>query len=114
MKVQEFFDPATFTLTYVVFDEASRDAVVIDPVLDFDPLAAETGSASVEKIIAFAKQSASRSLHPRDARARGPHHGSAAAEKATGGRGRHRGADHRGAEGLPTRVRPRRGAGHRR
>ncbi len=60
MKVQELFDPATFTLTYVVFDEASRDAVVIDPVLDFDPLAAETGTASVEKVIAFAEQHALR------------------------------------------------------
>jgi glyoxylase-like metal-dependent hydrolase (beta-lactamase superfamily II) len=38
MKVQEFFDPATYTLTYVVYDpEASRDAVVIDPVLDYEP-----------------------------------------------------------------------------
>jgi glyoxylase-like metal-dependent hydrolase (beta-lactamase superfamily II) len=60
MKVQEFFDPATFTLAYVVFDEASRDAVVIDPVLDFDPLAAETGTASLEKVASFAKQSALR------------------------------------------------------
>lgn len=60
MKVQEFFDPATFTLTYVVFDEASRDAVVIDPVLDFDPLAAETGTASLEKIVAFVKENALR------------------------------------------------------
>jgi len=56
MKVQEFFDPATFTLTYVVFDEASRDAVVVDPVLDFDPLAAQTGTASVEKVVSFATQ----------------------------------------------------------
>lgn len=56
MQVQEFFDPATFTLTYVVFDEVTRDAVVIDPVLDFDPLAAETGTDSVEKIVSFAKQ----------------------------------------------------------
>ncbi len=60
MKVQEFFDPATFTLTYVVFDEASRDAVVLDPVLDFDPLAAETGTASAESVIAFAKENALR------------------------------------------------------
>lgn len=60
MKVQEFFDPATFTLTYVVFDEASRDAVIIDPVLDFDPLAAQTGTASVDAIVAFTKQHALR------------------------------------------------------
>lgn len=60
MKVQQFFDPATFTLTYVVFDEASRDAVVIDPVLDFDPLAAETRSDSVEKIVSFTRQHALR------------------------------------------------------
>jgi len=33
MHIHSFFDPATFTLTYVVFDPDSRDAVVIDPVL---------------------------------------------------------------------------------
>jgi glyoxylase-like metal-dependent hydrolase (beta-lactamase superfamily II) len=60
MKVQEFFDPATSTLTYVVFDEASRDAVVIDPVLDFDPLVAETGTASSERVVTFAKQNGLR------------------------------------------------------
>jgi glyoxylase-like metal-dependent hydrolase (beta-lactamase superfamily II) len=42
-----------FTLTYVVFDPRSRDAVVIDPVLDFDPLSAQTSLASVEKGAAF-------------------------------------------------------------
>ncbi len=60
MKVQELFDPDTFTLTYVVFDETTRDAVVIDPVLDFDPLAAEIGTASVERIVTFAKANALR------------------------------------------------------
>jgi len=36
MKVQSFFDKTTFTMTYVVFDESSKDAVIIDPVYDFD------------------------------------------------------------------------------
>ena len=53
MHIHSFFDPATFTLTYVVFDPNSRDAVVIDPVLDFDPLSAQTSLASVQRISAF-------------------------------------------------------------
>lgn len=36
-KVKHFFDPFTFTLTYVVFDTSTRDAVIIDPLLDYDP-----------------------------------------------------------------------------
>jgi hypothetical protein len=42
MQVQTFFDPATFTLSYVVYDEGTKDAVIIDPVLDYDPAGAET------------------------------------------------------------------------
>ncbi|MBP9706837.1 MAG: MBL fold metallo-hydrolase [Oligoflexales bacterium] len=37
MQIKTFFDPDTFTLTYVVFDSSTKDAVVIDPVLNFDP-----------------------------------------------------------------------------
>ena len=37
MKIKHLFDEATFTLTYIVFDETSKDAIIIDPVLDFDP-----------------------------------------------------------------------------
>jgi hypothetical protein len=36
MQIQHFYDPQTYTLTYVVFDAATRDAIVIDPVLDYD------------------------------------------------------------------------------
>ena len=35
MKTKHFFDNKTFTLTYVVWDEATKDAIVIDPVLDY-------------------------------------------------------------------------------
>lgn len=53
MQVQHFFDPDTSTLTYVVFDPDSRDAVVIDPVLDYDPAASRTSTSSVETVAAF-------------------------------------------------------------
>ncbi len=56
MEIQEFYDPATFTLTFVVFDAKTRDAVVIDPVLDFDALSASTSTKSVEKVAAFVKE----------------------------------------------------------
>ncbi len=53
MRIQTFYDPATYTLTYVVFDPDSHDAIVIDPVLDYDPLASQTSLASIEKVSAF-------------------------------------------------------------
>ncbi|HRG95800.1 MAG TPA: MBL fold metallo-hydrolase [Polyangiaceae bacterium] len=53
MKVHALFDPATYTLTYVVYDEATRDAVVIDPVLDYDAAAAATSTASLDALVAF-------------------------------------------------------------
>jgi hypothetical protein len=33
---EAFFDPKTWTVSYVVWDHASRHAAVIDPVLDYD------------------------------------------------------------------------------
>jgi glyoxylase-like metal-dependent hydrolase (beta-lactamase superfamily II) len=55
MKVKEFYDPATYTLTYVVFDPATKDAVVIDPVLDYEPGASQTSTASVDAVSDFVK-----------------------------------------------------------
>jgi len=50
MQVLPFFDDRTFTLTYVVFDEATRDAVVIDPVLDYEPVGSYTYTESVDRV----------------------------------------------------------------
>lgn len=56
MQIETFFDPATSTLTYVVFDAKTRDAVVIDPVLDYDPLTSSTSTRSLEALEAFLEE----------------------------------------------------------
>ena len=56
MHVEPFYDPATFTLTYVVHDEATGDAVVIDPVLEYDPLGSRTSTDAVEHVAQYLRQ----------------------------------------------------------
>jgi glyoxylase-like metal-dependent hydrolase (beta-lactamase superfamily II) len=53
MNIETFYDPTTFTLTYVLYDSATADAVVIDPVLDYDPVASATSTKSVEAVAKF-------------------------------------------------------------
>lgn len=54
MKVEAFFDDGrTWTLTYVVYDDHSKDAVIIDPVLDLDTTPWRTFTDSIDKVAAF-------------------------------------------------------------
>jgi len=53
MEIKSFFDTRTSTLTYVVWDPKTRDAVVIDPVMDYDPASSTTWTESVDQVIAF-------------------------------------------------------------
>ena len=48
-----FFDPATGTVSYVVWDPATHRAAVIDPVLDYDFKSGHTGSASADRVLAY-------------------------------------------------------------
>lgn len=52
-KIQAFFDEQTSTITYLVSD--GRQAVVIDPVLDFDPKSGRTATYSADRVLAAAK-----------------------------------------------------------
>jgi glyoxylase-like metal-dependent hydrolase (beta-lactamase superfamily II) len=50
--VSPFFHKPTSTWTYVVADPETRDAVIIDPVLDYDWRSGRTGTASADLIVA--------------------------------------------------------------
>ena len=51
--VRGFFDEATFTITYVVSDPDTQQAVVVDPVLDFDAASGRTSTTSADEVIAY-------------------------------------------------------------
>lgn len=54
MNIQAFCDEGrTWTVSYVVFDEETGDAVVIDPVLDLDPAPWRTSTDSIDQIQQF-------------------------------------------------------------
>lgn len=55
-SLETFFDKDTFTLTYVVYDENSKDSVIIDPVLDYDPAASKISDHSIKKVQDFISQ----------------------------------------------------------
>ena len=55
--VKAFFDEATFTVSYVVSDPETNRAVIIDPVLDYEPNSGRTTTASADELIAYIKES---------------------------------------------------------
>jgi glyoxylase-like metal-dependent hydrolase (beta-lactamase superfamily II) len=55
-QVQSFYDPTTSTFSYVAFDRDGGHAVIVDPVLEFDPASARTSTDSVDRVLAFLQQ----------------------------------------------------------
>lgn len=53
--VQGFFDPATWTVSYVVYDKPGSACAIIDSVLDYDPKSGRTRTTSADQLIAFVK-----------------------------------------------------------
>lgn len=53
--VKAFFDEPTNTVSYVVHDPVTREAAVVDSVLDYDAAAGRTSFASADAIIAHVK-----------------------------------------------------------
>ncbi len=55
-EIKGFFDEATYTISYVVHDPATKEAAIIDSVLDYDPDAGRTSFASADAIIAYVQE----------------------------------------------------------
>jgi glyoxylase-like metal-dependent hydrolase (beta-lactamase superfamily II) len=51
--IQDFFDPETWTYTYVVYEAHGSPCVIIDSVLNYDPKSGRTSTRSADEVIAF-------------------------------------------------------------
>ena len=49
MNFKEFFDPKTFTFSYVIFDKETKKCAILDSVLDFDPNSEKFSNISADK-----------------------------------------------------------------
>ena len=52
-EIASFFDPATYTVTYIVSDPAIGEAAIVDSVLDFDPNSGRTKTASADRVVEY-------------------------------------------------------------
>jgi glyoxylase-like metal-dependent hydrolase (beta-lactamase superfamily II) len=55
-EIQAFFDEPTNTVSYLVWDAATMDGAVVDPVLDYDFRSGKASFASADAILARAKE----------------------------------------------------------
>ena len=55
-SIRPFFDEATNTVSYLVFDPETRQGAVIDPVLDWDHRSGEADTRSADRLIEAARQ----------------------------------------------------------
>ena len=55
-QVSDFYDQATSTFTYVVYDRDGGHAAVIDPVLDYDAAGARTTTTAADRVLAFVRE----------------------------------------------------------
>lgn len=53
INVNHFYDPDTGTISYIVVDQETAHAAIIDPVLNYDPVSGRTSSQSADVLIEF-------------------------------------------------------------
>ena len=51
LQVEGFFDPTTWTVSYLIFDQKTRACALVDSVLDYDPKSGRTAHTSADSLI---------------------------------------------------------------
>lgn len=72
-EIRGFFDDQTNTITYLVWDPSTRDGVVIDPVLDYDPVDGTVDTRSAERVLEAASEDGLRITHVLETHAHADH-----------------------------------------
>lgn len=55
-RVHGIFDPATWTVTYVVYEKEGGPCAIVDSVLDYDPKSGRTRTDSADAVVAFVRE----------------------------------------------------------
>ncbi len=72
-EIKAYFDTATNTVSYLVWDPEARAAIIIDPVLDFEPSASTLSTKSADRILADAAERGLKILWALDTHAHADH-----------------------------------------
>ncbi len=56
LHVGGHFDQATWTVSYIVLDQETKQCALIDSVLDYDPKSGRTAHASADRLIARVRE----------------------------------------------------------
>ncbi len=56
LQIEGYFDPATWTVSYIVLDRETRQCALIDSVLDYDPKSGRTSHSSADRLIARVRE----------------------------------------------------------
>ena len=72
-EIRGFFDEQTNTISYLVWDPASRMAAVIDPVLDYDPADGTVDTRSAQRVLDAAEEEGLTITHVLETHAHADH-----------------------------------------
>ena len=56
LQVEGYFDPNTWTVSYLVLDRETKQCALVDSVLDYDPKSGRTGHHAADRLIARVRE----------------------------------------------------------